>query len=293
MVEKKSPLDRIFDVFNLVILTCVLICMIYPFIYVINYSISTPHRVTNVLLLWPQYINLDTYKVLLGDPNFLHSLGVSILRSTIGPALTLIASGMSAYALSRKDLAFGKIVRLFFVLPLYISAGLIPTYIVVYNLGLSGTFWIYVLPSAASSFFILLIKTYIEAIPESLEEAVLVDGGTEIDAYFRILLPICMPINAAVIMFAAIGQWNAFMDTQIYNAFNPTMHTLQYSLYIMISQRLYATMEQMRQNALDNRITTQTLQMAMAVVTTIPIMLVYPFIQKYFVSGILLGSIKA
>ena len=293
MVQKKSLFDRVFDVANIILVSCVFLCVLYPFIYIINYSISTPYRITNPLMLWPQALNLDSYALLLRDSNFLRSLSVSLARTLIGPILTLIASGMAAYGMSRRDLACGKMVRLFFILPMYFSAGIIPTYIIVYNLGLSGTFWIYVLPSAASSFFMLLIKTYIESIPESLEEAVQVDGGTEVDAYFRVLLPICLPINAAVLMFAAINQWNSFMDTQLYNLTNPNMHTLQYSLYVMVSQRLYATMEQARENAQNSRITAQNLQMAMAVITVIPIMLVYPFLQRYFVSGIMIGSVKA
>jgi putative aldouronate transport system permease protein len=139
-----------------------------------------------------------------------------------------------------------------------------------------------------------LIKTYIEAIPRDLEDAVLVDGGTEIDAYFRVLLPLCMPVNAAVFLFACIGHWNSYIDTQFYNAMNQNLHTLQYVLYNALAVQMNRSLEEAKMAVTAvNMVSTQSLKMAITVITIVPVMCVYPLLRKYFVSGLLVGSIKA
>jgi ABC-type glycerol-3-phosphate transport system permease component len=244
------------------------------------------------LFLLPSGIDLSTYVLVLKDSRVINALLVSILRSVLGAAVTLVVSGCAAYCLSRRDLIAGRAVRFFCMATMYLSAGLIPVYFVVSSLGLTKTFLVYIIPTAASPFFMLLIKTYIDSIPPSLEEAVLVDGGTEIDAYFRVILHVCKPINAAVLTFAAINQWNSFMDTQLYNASVQRLHTLQFFLYTITASRLTQSLEQARTAAATGQVTSETMKMAVAVITIVPIMCVYPFMQKHFASGIMLGSIK-
>lgn len=292
MVNKRSALEKVFDFSNIVFMIIVFIFMVYPFIYILNYSISSQNTSRIPLYLLPSGLNLATYKYILQNKWLWNALLISVLRSTIGPLVTLIISGSAAYVLSRKDLVGGKFVRLFFMATMYFNAGLIPTYFVVSSLKLTNTFMVYIILTAVFPFFILLLKTYIESIPSSMEEAVVVDGGNEIDAYFRVILPICMPINAAVLMFAAINQWNSLIDTQLYNSNVRELHTLQYFLYGLTSSTLFQSLEEARSKAYSGQVTSETMKMAVAVVTIIPIMCVYPFLQRYFVSGIMIGSVK-
>ncbi|MDR1566396.1 MAG: carbohydrate ABC transporter permease [Treponema sp.] len=218
---------------------------------------------------------------------------ISVSRSVLGSSGMLIISGMAGYALSRHNLPWGKFFRLFFLFTMYFSGGIIPTYLLYKNLHLMNSFWVYIIPGLAAPFNMFLIKTYIEAIPRDLEEATLVDGGTEIDAYFRVLLPLCMPVNAAVFLFACIGHWNSYIDTQLYNAMSRNLYTLQYVLYNTLASQLSRSLEEAKQMVNANMVSTQSLKMAITVVTIVPVMCVYPFLRKYFVSGLLVGSIKA
>ena len=160
------------------------------------------------------------------------------------------------------------------------------------GLHLTNTFLVYILPAAVSAFNMILVKTYIESIPPAMEEAVLIDGGTEIDAFFRVILVLCLPVNAAIVLFSCIQQWNSFIDTQLYNAMRPDLYTMQYVLYNALAFHMQQSLEEAKNQVAANSVTSQSLKMAITVVTIVPIMFVYPFLQKYFVSGLLVGSVK-
>ena len=293
MVSKRTVFDIFFDIFLYVLMLAVFVLMVYPFVYVINYSISSISQVKNPLLLLPEGINFESYRILFSDSSILQALLVSVARSVIGPACMLIVTAMGGYVISRPNLVFGKFFRMFFLFTMYVGAGIIPMYLVVQALHLTNSFWVYILPMTVSAFNMILVKTYIEAIPPSLEEAVLIDGGTEIDAYFRVILALCLPVNAAIVLFSCIGQWNSFIDTQLYNAMRPDLYTMQYVLYNALAVQMQQSLEEAKTRAMANTVSSQSLKMAITVITIIPIMCVYPFLQRYFVSGMLVGSVKA
>jgi ABC-type glycerol-3-phosphate transport system permease component len=269
--------------------------MVYPFLYMINYSISTPGKIRGTLLLLPTGLNLDSYIALLKDPSVFRALLISVSRSVLGPVGMMMVSGMAGYVLSKKNLVFGKFIRMFMFFTMYFSAGIIPVYLLIQSLKLTGSYWVYIFPALVSPFNIVLIKTYIESIPDSLEEAVLIDGGTDFDVYFRCIIHVCLPVNAAVILFSAIGHWNSFIDTQLYNYANPELYTIQYVLFNTLGSKVNQSLEQAKQAGLlqQVRINAQSMKMAISVITIVPIMCVYPFLQRYFVSGLMVGSIKA
>jgi putative aldouronate transport system permease protein len=159
-------------------------------------------------------------------------------------------------------------------------------------LGLTGSFWVYILPGAVSVFNMILIKTYIESLPKELEESARIDGANDMYLFFRIVFPLSMPVLAAVSLFSGIGQWNAFVDTQFYNAMNPELFPLQYVLYNSLQSITSFEMYMQESQQVVVHLTPQSLKLAMTVLTVIPIMIAYPFLQKFFIKGLLIGSIK-
>jgi putative aldouronate transport system permease protein len=270
-------------------MTLVLVVMVFPFLYVINYSLSDPSQVSGKFLIYPINPTFDSYVTLLKDPTIWNGVFISVARTVLGTVIMIFFTSMAGYVLTRDDFMGVKFFRRFFIITLYFSSGIIPMYLLIQGLGLTSSFWVYVIPSAVNVFNMILIKTYIESIPKELEEAALIDGANDLYLFFKIMFPISMPVIAAVSLFAAIGQWNSFIDTQFYNAMNPELFPLQYVLYN--SLQTITNIEQYQFEKSPN-ITPQSLKMAMTVVTVLPIMLVYPFLQKYFMKGLLIGSIK-
>ncbi len=174
---------------------------------------------------------------------------------------------------------------------MYFSAGIIPMYILIVRMNLNNTFWVYIFPRLANIFEMLLIKTYIEGIPDSLHESAYMDGANDLTIAFKIILPLCIPVIAAVGLFECVQQWNAYQDTLFWNAGNSALHPLQYVLVNMIQSKA-VTVEQAESLGGSAIMSTTALRMAMTVVTIIPIAMVYPFLQKYFIKGLLVGSIN-
>ncbi len=290
MVRKKHAGDIVFDVVAALILLLIFIVMVYPFLYVLNFSISSLSETGGSLLLLPRKITFSAYEVLLKDDAVLSAFFISAARSIIGPVLMVAVTGMAAYALATPDLVFGRFFRTAFVLTMYVSAGVVPTYIFIKQYGLMNNFLVYILPSLCSAFNLILIKTYIEGIPRSLQEAVYVDGGSDLDAYWRVIFPICRPVNAAVLLFGILSQWNNFMDTQLYCAMEEKLYTLQYVLYNTLAAQ--TNIEALKAGGAMAS-SGQTIKMAITVITVVPVMCIYPFLQKHFVSGIMIGSVKA
>jgi len=292
--EPITVLGLSFDIVNSLFMIALFIVMVYPFLYVISYSFSLPSKITKPLLLWPQGFNVKAYETLFSDADFFRTLLVSIARTIIGPFSMLVVCGMGAYALSRRDLVFGKVFRMMIFFTMYFSAGIIPNYLLIKSLGLTRSFWVYILPSIASAYNVVLMRTYIESLPRELDEAVQIDGGNELQSYFMVIMRVCMPVNAAVLLFSAISHWNSYIDTQFYNSMSTELYTMQYYLYQTLQANVSQTLQEaVAKGASGNRVGTQTLKMAITVVTVFPIMCLYPFISRYFVSGLLVGSVKA
>jgi len=292
MKHKISVGGLTFDIFNSLFMFLIFIIMFYPFLYVLNYSISNSAKIGSSLLLIPVGLNFDNYKTLFMDPYIFRALFISVSRSVAGPALMLIISGMAGYVLSKKDLVFGKFFRWSIFFTMYFNAGLIPGYLLSKTLGLTNNYLIYIIPQMVAVFNIVLIRAYIESLPSSMEEAARIDGANEFYVYWRVLFPVCLPVNAAVILFSAINHWNDYITTQIFNAMTPKLYTMQYLLYMTLSARL-ESLEEARSRFSNTTVTAQSLKMAITVVTVAPILCVYPFLQRHFVSGLMVGAIKA
>lgn len=283
--------DWVLKIIVVIVMVFVSVVTLYPFIYIIVYSVSTPSLVGGRLLLYPRGFQIEAYRMLFTTTaNIAQAALVSTLRSTIGPVLGVLITSMGAYALSRRTLPGNKWMMRYVTITMYFSSGMIPMYILMQRIHLSGTFWVYIIPYLFSVFNMILIKSYIEDMPAELVESALIDGANEYTILFRILLPLCKPVLAAVLLFQCVQQWNMYSDTLLYNAGNKNLHTLQYVLMTFVSNSA-KTIEQAQQQS-GVAINAAGLNMALTVVTTLPVLCVYPLLQKYFAQGILLGSVK-
>ena len=286
---QRSLASKTFDIFNVILLILIALTMIFPFYYILIYSVSNPGLLGGGMILLPKGFSMEAYRIILSDASILRSILISAIRTISGPLLMILVSSMAAFVLTKDTLPGVKFLRKFFVFTMYMGAGLVPAYILIKSLGMIGTFWVYIIPSAAAVFNMILIKTFIEGLPESLEEAAVMDGANDLTLFWKIIFPLCTPVIAATGLFSAVGHWNDFMDTQIYNNMNPELFTLQYKLF-----QTLASAESLAQakNQTDVVMLPQSIKMAVTMVTVLPIAAVYPFLQKHFAKGLLIGAIK-
>jgi len=215
----------------------------------------------------------------------------SLLRVLFAVPLTVVINSMAAYATSKKDIVGGKFLRIFFMLTMYLNAGMIPTFITMKNYGLTGSFWIY-LVAVCTPFFMILIRNYFDGVPQTLEDAALLDGAGYWSYFWRILIPVSKPILATVVLFTFVNHWNMYTDTLIYNLTNQDLYTLQYVLYLSLSSAK-ASISQDGGSFKDfSSVNTTTLRSALTMITLLPLVVIYPFLQKFIVSGVTLGAVK-
>lgn len=292
-LKRLKPADIAFYAVTGVGMIVMMMIMIYPFLYVLNYSLSDPAKIRAQLLLVPQGFNLDGYAALLKADYVATGLYISVLRTVIGAVAMILVSSVTGYCLAQEDVLGIKFFRKFFVFTMYVSAGLIPIYLVYKFLGLIGTFWVYIVPAMVNAFNIILVKTYIETLPVDLQEAAFIDGAGDFKVFFKVIFPIITPVIAAIGLFGGISQWNSYFDAHIFNSLKEKLYPLAYVLYRKLSAMEIKSLEEARWfGRLMNRYSAQTLKYAMTVITVLPIVIVYPFVQKRFMSGMLVGSIK-
>ena len=291
MKKKKNASDIVFDTFNICFMSFVLVALIYPFIYIISYSLSEPSKVGSGLIFLPQGLSFESYRKLLGTGEMLNGLVISVTRSSIGPFIMIVITSMAAYAISRENMLLVGFFRKYFIFTMYFSGGIIPVYILIKTLHLTNNYLVYILPNLVAVFFMVLIRTYIESLPKDLENAATMDGANELVMFFKVIFPLCKPVIAAVALFACVGQWNSYIDTQLYNYADRKLYPLQYILYYYLNAASDLQIEDLQKDV--RTYTVKTLSMSITVITVLPIACVYPFLQKYFASGLLVGSVKA
>lgn len=287
--------SSIFDMVNIIIMLLIVLLCIYPFYYMICYAFSTPNEAIKGITLYPRGFTVENFrKVMLIDAMPRATL-VSLTRTVIGAIITLSCCSFFAYLVSKPQMYGRKFIYRFTIITMYVSGGLIPTFLIMQLYGLQNTFLIYVLPSAISAYYVVLFKTFFEQIPEEMEESAVLDGAGYITCWIRIVIPLSKPILATIAVFAIVGQWNAWFDAHIYIT-KTELYPLQYILYnyLQEAQRMAEEMERTVSAAgVDTSVlTAATVRMTITAIITVPILLVYPFMQKYFVEGIMLGAVK-
>lgn len=268
----------------------------YPFYYLLICTISNTQLVDmGKIILWPRDIHFENYIEIFKVQNLGHSAMISVLRTVAGTAASLLATSYMAYFFTKENMWGRKFWYRLTVITMYFSAGMIPIYLNNQMLGLLNTFWIYIIPSLISVYNMILIKTSIEALPAELEESALLDGAGYFRRYVSIVLPLSKPILATVALFTAVGHWNDFFTTKLYVT-DTSLYTLQYLLYELLNQ-VQAASSQIQyetgaQAMAASAITPTGIRLTLTAVVTIPIIIVYPFVQKFYVKGIMIGAVK-
>lgn len=286
-----------FDIVIIVLMVLIAIITIYPFLNVLAISFNdATDTVKGGIHILPREFTLQNYKeIFSGNSKLTQGLIISVLRTVIGTALGVISSAMVAFVLSRREFIFNKFVTVLFVLTMYVSGGLIPEYMVIRELGLVNKFAVYILPGLISTFNVIVIRSFIDGLPPALNESAMIDGANDFVIFYKIVLPLCLPVIATVALFIAVGQWNSWFDTYLYARTNDSLTTLQYELMkVMDNATASASVDPnnpLMQAA--SGVNPESIKMAITMVATVPILLVYPFVQKYFVSGMTLGAVKS
>lgn len=294
MKWKKGAGEIIFDSINYTFMVLLSISMIYPFFSVLAISLSTPVEAAKLgLKLIPMEITMGAYSKVLASGFIAQAYVNTIIRTVIGTAITALACFSVAYVLSRKDLPYRSAITLFFVFTMFFSGGLIPSYLLIKSLGMMNSMLALIVPGIYSAWYIVMMRNYVSTLPVELEEAALIDGATPFYIMFRIMLPLSVPIVATVVLWSAVGHWNSWFDAMIYITDN-SKQVLQVALRkIVISEELRSLIPGMDVAMVGSEsFTEQTLKAATIILTIGPIVLVYPFAQKYYVKGILMGSLK-
>lgn len=291
-VLPKKKKVKIFDIFLVVFMLVVMFTTIYPFWYTIVVSLSGTDKASGFQIL-PNDFTLDTYKMLLGYQPIWTGYKNTIIRCILGTSLSVALTALTAYPLSKKELPFNNAFTNFIMFTMLFSGGMIPSYLLVKNLNLLNSIWALILPGLMGAYNIFIMRNFFRAIPVSLEEAARIDGANWFCIWWKIIIPLAKPVLATVALWVLVGHWNAWFDASIYIT-DPDKTVVQVVLRRIAiensSADMNAIMARMSRGA--DAITNKALEMAMVVVTIFPMLVVYPFLQKYFVKGIMVGSVK-
>ncbi len=290
--------DLGFPIINVILLVFLMFITLYPVLNTVAYSFNDgTDAARGGIGLWPRQFSTDSYKQIL-TPTIYRAAGVSGAKTIITTILNLFWTGMLAFALSRREFILRRFITLVMVVTMYVNAGLIPNFLLISKtLGLSDSFWVYIIPTMFSCFNMIIIRTYILGLPNELVESARIDGAGDMRIYWQIIFPLCAPVLATVALFVAVGAWNSWFDTMLYIPNNRELDTLQY--YLMGKINTAGQQSNLANGSLDaanqlarQSVSPRTVQCATTVVTALPILIIYPFLQKYFVTGMALGSVK-
>jgi putative aldouronate transport system permease protein len=281
--------DKIFDGVNYTLLALVGLATILPFIYILAVSFTSPHEVAKGgFILFPKEWSLSAYKYIFSTNTLIRALGVSIYITVVGTFINLLLTSLMAYPLARQTLRGRQAIIIAVLFTMLFSGGLIPTYFVVKALGLTNSLWSLMIPTAISGFNLIVLKNFFQSIPDGLEDSARIDGCTDVGVLFRIVLPLSMPAMATFGLFYAVSHWNQFFNAIMYINDNNKwpVQVLLREIVILAQSRIGDTGFE------ETEIQPLTIRMAVIVFATLPIMVVYPFLQKHFAKGVLLGSVK-
>lgn len=283
----------VFTIFNTIFMILFVVITLYPVLNTLAISLNDgTDALRGGIYLWPRKWTLKNYITVLQKDNLITGAIVSVARTVIGTILSLVANAILAFIVSRKRFLFKKQLSLFWVITMYVNGGMIPTFLLYKNLHLTNSFWVYVVPGMISAFNMLVIRTYMNGIPDSLEESAQLDGAGYTTIFVKIISPLCKPVYATVALFVAVGQWNSWFDAMLYNRMSDKLTTLQYELMKLLSSVTnQGNSAEAMKNALGT-VTPTSVRAAATILTMLPIVCLYPFLQRYFVTGLTIGGVK-
>lgn len=301
--KRKTQISNIiFDTIIFLVLGFVVVCTVYPFWNTIAISFNDGlDSIKGGVGLWPHKFTWQNYKALFITNQIYHAGLISVTRTVIQTVLSVFCTSMLAYALSRKEFVIRKPLTTILVISMYVSAGLIPGYMLIKRLGLLNKYAVYIIPNLVDIFNFILVRTYINGLPDSFVESARIDGANEFKIFIRIIFPLIVPSVAMICLFVAVGAWNSWFDTYLYCSSKLNLHSLQYVLmsYLQASQNQSNSAADANSMAIaaasgssSAMVTPISIRSSITVVATLPILVVYPFVQKYFVVGMTIGGVK-
>ncbi|BBI32792.1 carbohydrate ABC transporter permease [Cohnella abietis] len=291
-LKRRTVPEASFDLGNNLLMLLICFLTLYPVWYVIVNSFNDgKDAMLGNLYWWPRVFSLDSYKAVFNSNGIMLAMGVTVAKTVIGTFVHVFFTAMVAYALSNRDLLGRKLYMTLGTITLFFGGGLIPSYLLIRDLGLLDSFWVYILPAAFSFYDLIIFMAFFREIPTALEEAAQIDGANEFKIFMRIIIPVSMPVVATIALFHGVYQWNDYFAGVIYIN-NSNLQPIQTFLYRIVAESSSNQMVSAMAGSIQKSVTSQSVKLATMVVTTLPIVLVYPFLQKYFVKGMMIGSIK-
>ena len=294
MKRRKSSFgDKIFTVCNVLFMIAFVVITLYPVLNTLAISLNDgTDALRGGIYLFPRKFTMKNYMTVLEKDNLVTGAYITVARTVVGTVFSLVTNAILAYIVSRKRFLFKQQLSLFWVVTMYVNGGMIPTFLLFKGLHLTNSFWVYVIPGMISAFNMLVIRTYMNGIPDSLEESAQLDGAGYMTIFWKIISPLCKPVYATVALFVAVGQWNSWFDAMLYNRMSSEYTTLQYELMKLLSS---VTNQGNSAEAMKNAagtVTPTSVRAAATILTMLPIVCLYPFLQRYFVAGLTLGGVK-
>lgn len=291
--RKISIEDIIFDTIKWILLITFVIVTLYPIINTLAISFNDGmDALRGGIHLWPRKFTLENYRTVIAKDSLIRATYITVSRTVIATVLQLFLTAMLSYVLSREEFMFRKQITILYVLTMYLNAGLIPNYLLIKKLNLINSFWVYILPGLVSAFNMIVIRTYINGLPDSFIESAKVDGAGHFTIFIRIIMPLCKPVLATVALFIAVWQWNSWFDAMLYCSFDNSLTTLQYELMKLLSSVTNQGGSANTMKNSQNLVTPTSIRAATTILTSLPIVCLYPFLQKYFVVGLTIGGVK-
>ena len=302
MIKKSHVEDKIFDLVIFTVLALLVVVTVYPFWNTIAISLNDGlDSIRGGVKLFPRKFTMQNYKVLFIDDRLLKAFGISVSRTILQTALSVFCTSMLAYALSRHEFVLRKPLTIILVISMYVSAGLIPSYMLIKRLGMLNSYAVYIIPNIINVFNFILVRTYIHGLPDSFIESARIDGANEFTIFLHIIMPLIVPAIAMICLFVAVDAWNSWFDTYLYCTGRVNLHSLQYKLmeFLQSSQNQSASASDANSmsvaaasGAASGMVTPISIRASITIVATLPILVVYPFLQKYFVVGMTIGGVK-
>lgn len=295
---KSTPGDRIFNIINISVFTAITLLCIFPFYYLFINTISDNDLSSKgMIIFYPKGIHFTNYMEVLKLTGLANAALISVARTVIGSALTVIGSALLGFIFTQKEMLGRKFWYRFVIITMYFNAGIIPWFIVMMNLKMTNNFLAYILPYIISPFYVILVKTYIESLPGSVQESAEIDGAGYITIFTKIILPLTVPILATTAVFSAVFQWNSFIDT-LFLMTDEKYYTLQFILYryMNVASALASILRSSQGSSITSDVmhmqTATSVRMTVSMIIVAPILLVYPYFQRFFVKGIMIGAVK-
>ncbi|WP_045517023.1 carbohydrate ABC transporter permease [Neobacillus niacini] len=291
---QNSTSDKVFSFFNYFFLAIIALLILYPLYFVVSASFSNPaYILTGEMWLWPKGFNLDAYKKVFANEDIVNGFINTLKYTTFGTLINVIMTIMAAYPLSRKDFYGRNVIMAIFVFTMFFGGGLIPTYLLIRDLGMIDTFWVMVIPNAVAVWNIIIMRTFFQTtIPLELQESAQIDGCGNIRILINIVLPLSMPVIAVMVLFYAVGHWNSYFHALIYLSDKENFPLQLVLREILIKGEMDEMIKANSESFFKQQLSVEGLKYAVLIVSNLPMMILYPFLQRYFVKGFMVGSIK-